>query len=163
MAAIRDSIYEALFTTTYFYDFNPARIPQRETSPEIHDQMWDFHFQRVAIEEALTHMLNDQLPDGTPIDPSLFSDTEWQRLDTLVNNINRAMYTIYAQFLGMDLSLSGKAPPHDNMPPERGGFPHTFGEFHSPGSYMDSGTAYKAAQTQRGTLTTDAQSATRYH
>jgi hypothetical protein len=170
MAAIRDSVYEALFTRSYFYDFNPARIPLRETSPEIHDRMYDLHFQRVAVEEDLTHMLLDQTPDGTPIDPKLFNETQNQHLDTLVNTINRAMYTIYAQFLDMDPSLSCKAPPNNNMPPERGRLPHTFGKFRSPGSYIDSGTAYvtspahtiiKAAQAQRGTLTTDAPTATR--
>jgi hypothetical protein len=77
MAAIRDSIYEALFTRSYFYDFNPARIPLRKTSPEIHDRMYDLHFQRVSVEEALTHMLLDQTPDGTPIDPKLLNETEY--------------------------------------------------------------------------------------
>jgi hypothetical protein len=116
MAAIRDSIYEALFTRSYFYASILHASP-RETSPEIHDRMHDLHFQRVAAEEALTRMLMDQTPDGTPIDPKLFNETKYQRLDTLVHTINRAMYTIYAQFLDMDPSLSCKAPPNNNMHP----------------------------------------------
>jgi hypothetical protein len=63
---------------TYFHYFNPARIPLRDQSPEMHDRLYDLHLQRVAAEETLAHMLLDQTPD-------------------------------------------------------------TFGELHSPGSYMDSG------------------------
>jgi hypothetical protein len=115
-------------------------------------------------------MMLDQTHDSTPIDPKQFNETEYQRLDNLVSTINCAMYTIYAQFLDMDPSLSCKATPNNSVPPERGRRPHTFGEFHSPGSYMDSGTEYatpqahtiiKAAQAQRGTPTTDALTATR--
>ncbi len=60
-----------------------------------------------------------------------------------MSDLNRARYVIYAQFLDMDSSLlSCKSPTNNSMPPELGRRPDTFGEFHSPGSFMSSRSEY---------------------
>jgi hypothetical protein len=48
------------------------------------------------------------------------------------------MYVIYAQFLDLDPSLSRKVSASNNQLPEPGPRANAFGEFHSPGSHMDS-------------------------
>jgi hypothetical protein len=48
IAAIRGSIYAALFARSYFHDFDSARIPGHDQSPVIHDRMHDLRFQREA-------------------------------------------------------------------------------------------------------------------
>jgi hypothetical protein len=96
IAAIRDSIYATLFVRQYFFDFDSTHIPGHDQSPVIHDRLHDLRFQRVAAEEALTHMLLDQTPDGTHTDHNLFSETEYRCLEALISDLNRAMYVIYA-------------------------------------------------------------------
>jgi hypothetical protein len=99
--------------------------------------MHDLRFQREKIEKTLEYMLSDRAPDGTPIDPGLYNEDEYQRSSGIINDINRAMYVIYAQLLDMDPALARKASAN-NLPPEPGRRPDTFGEFYSSGSFMDS-------------------------
>jgi hypothetical protein len=169
IAAIRDSIYVALFASPYFHDFDTHAFGHHQ-SPVFHDRMHDLRLQRVAAEEALAHMLLDQTPDGMLIDPTLFSETEYKHLTTLASDLNHAMYVIYAQFLDTDPSLTYKTPPNSNLAPERDRRPYSYNEFHSPGSYEDSELEYatsrvhkilNAAQPQRESLTMEALPSTR--
>jgi hypothetical protein len=133
------------------------RQPGHYQYPVIHDRMHDLRLQREAAEAALTHILLDRTPDSTLVNPKLFSETEYQRLETLISDLNRAMYVIYAQFLDMNPSLTCKAPANSNLAPERDRSPYTCNEFHSPGSYMeDSGLEY--ATSRAHTIITAAQS-----
>jgi hypothetical protein len=84
-------------------------------------------------------------------------------LVALISDLNRAMYVIYAQFLGP--SLAYKASPKSNRAPERAPRPYIYKDFHSPGSSEDSELEYAAssahaiidaAQSQPKSLAKDA-------
>jgi hypothetical protein len=44
-------------------------------------------------------MLNDRAADGSPLDPHRDFEKDYKRLDQLYTDINRAMLTVYAEFL----------------------------------------------------------------
>jgi hypothetical protein len=68
-------------------------------NPSVHLAMVDLVAQRNKTEADLSDMLLDKAADGTPLDPNRDYEQAYQRLSSHVNDLNRALYVIYAQYL----------------------------------------------------------------
>ena len=80
-------------------DFPAARIPSPMFNPSVHLAMVDLVAQRTKTEADLSDMVLDKAADGTRLDPNLDYEPAYQRLSSHINDLNRALYVIYAQYL----------------------------------------------------------------
>jgi hypothetical protein len=95
-------------------DFNAHHIPSRSRDASVHATLSAILARRNAIKRRREELMTDEHPDGTSKQRNEADvETVYQRLNTRYNNINRAMLTVYAQFLVVDLpgssSIDGTA------------------------------------------------------
>ena len=97
-------IFNSLFHDNWKPDFKAHHIPSRSRDASVHDTLSNMLAKRNAIEEMLDKLMTYEHPDGTPkLRNEADVETVYQRLNTRYNNVNRAMLTVYAQFLIADL------------------------------------------------------------
>jgi hypothetical protein len=100
IARLRDMIQRALLQSGALPDFPSGRIPSAEFNPTVNAAMHALTVQRDHFDAALLRMVNDEAEDGTPVlDPNRDYEDEYHHLSAQHNAHNRALYTIYAQYL----------------------------------------------------------------
>jgi hypothetical protein len=67
--------------------------------PQDNYQMFDLEDQRNMIEHDLNCLTSDVALDGTPLDPNVDKEDLYHALNARYNNLNRAMYTVFANAL----------------------------------------------------------------
>jgi hypothetical protein len=93
-------------------EFQGDLIPPLVKHTHVHDQLREFLRLRVNTEMELKDMLSDRATDGSPLDPHRDYQDEYHRLNQQCDDINNAMYTVYATFLDKTpLSERKIAPP----------------------------------------------------
>jgi hypothetical protein len=70
--------------------------------PDDNYQLFDLEDQRNGVENDLNCLMSDEALDGTPLDPNVDREDLYQALNTRYNNLNRAMYTVFANVLQAD-------------------------------------------------------------
>lgn len=104
---ISDRIYRSLMFDNWKPDFRAHHIPSRNRDVAVHDTLSRMISDRGKTEARLNELMTYDNPDGTRKDRNEdVVETEYERLNTRYNNFNRAMLTIYAQFLVADLPPS---------------------------------------------------------
>jgi hypothetical protein len=104
---ISDRIYRSLMFDNWKPDFRAHHIPSRNRDAAVHDTLSRMISDREKTEARLNELMTYDNPDGTRKDRNEeVVETEYERLNTRYNNFNRAMLTIYAQFLVADLPPS---------------------------------------------------------
>jgi hypothetical protein len=95
--------------------------------PHDNDQMFDLESQRNSVEHDLDCLNAHVAIDGTPLDPAIDRDDLFHALNVRYSNLNRAMYTVFAnvlqnEALSATARLSRKrrasAEPQPPTPPE---------------------------------------------
>jgi hypothetical protein len=76
--------------------------------PHDNDQMFDLEGQRNIVEHDLNCSTSHVALDGTPLDPAIDRDDLFHALNVRYNNLNRAMYTVFAIVL-QNAALSATA------------------------------------------------------
>ena len=99
IASQRDRIYQNLLQRDTMPDFPAARIPSPMFNPSVHLAMVGLVAQRNKTEADLSDMVLDKAADGTLLDPNRDYEPAYQRLSSHINDLNRALYVIYAQYL----------------------------------------------------------------
>jgi hypothetical protein len=66
---------------------------------EVNEQLREFLTQRVQTEGDLEDMLSDRAADRLPLDPNRDYENEYRRLSQQYDDLNKAIYTVYATFL----------------------------------------------------------------
>jgi hypothetical protein len=100
IAHLRDTIQRVLLQSGALPDFPSGRIPSAEFNPTVNVAMRALTVQRDQIDAALHRMVYDEAEDGTPVlDPNRDYEDEYHHLSAQLNAHNRALYTIYAQYL----------------------------------------------------------------
>ena len=99
IASQRDRIYQNLLQRDTMPDFPVARIPSPMFNPSVHLAMVGLVAQRNKAEADLSDMVLDKAADGTLLDPNRDYEPAYQRLSAHINDLNRALYAIYAQYL----------------------------------------------------------------
>jgi hypothetical protein len=95
-------IFHALTVDNWKPDFKAQHIPSRQRDANVHDTLTRMMLDRNTTEARLTAMYENQ--DGTTKDlQENVNETTYERLNTRYNNFNRAMFSVYAQFLIADL------------------------------------------------------------
>jgi hypothetical protein len=74
--------------------------------PETFTRLADLLRERDGVEEALENLLDDVDSFGAPLDPKRDIEPEYHRLSLVVADINRALFTIYVEFLPSEESVS---------------------------------------------------------
>ena len=106
------SIWTALIEKRAMPAFPGHQIPPLAKHTHVHDQLREFLRLRVNIEVELKMMLSDRATDGSPLDPDRDYQDEYHRLDQQYEDLNNAMYTVYAIFLDKTPQSERKiAPP----------------------------------------------------
>jgi hypothetical protein len=101
---LSDRIYHSLMFENWKPDFKAQHIPSRQRDAIVHDTLSRLLADREKTELRLNELTTNEHPDGTRRDRDEdVVETTYQRLQTRYNNFNRAMLTIYVQFLIADL------------------------------------------------------------
>jgi hypothetical protein len=95
-------ILRALVVDNLKPDFKAQHIPPCQRDPSVHDTLTRMMIGRNNTEARLTAMYENQDDTTTGWEEDV-DETKYDRLNTRYNNYNRAMFTIYAQFLIADL------------------------------------------------------------
>ncbi len=104
---LSDRVYRSLMFDNWKPDFKAHHIPSRNRDPAVHDTLSRIIADRQKTETKLNELITYENPDGTGKDREEdVVETKYQRLNTRYNNFNRAMLTIYVQFLLTDLRPS---------------------------------------------------------
>ncbi len=97
---LSDRIYHSLMFENWKPDLKAQHIPSRQRDAIVHDTLSRLLADREKTELRLNELTTNEHPDGTRRDRDEdVVETTYQRLQTRYNNFNRAMLTIYAQFL----------------------------------------------------------------
>jgi hypothetical protein len=95
--------------STWLPDFKEHRIPTIQRDSLCHHELQALLQQRNKVDQDLTDMLEDRAPDGTKLDPKRNFEKEYERLNQLYDDTNRAMYECYLRFLdGKEVARLGK-------------------------------------------------------
>lgn len=104
-------IYQALIQRNHYSEFPETQISRLQAHPMVYEQLNDLLQQRIRTEQDLLDMLSDRAADGSPLDPYRDFEQDYKRLDQLYTDLNRAMFTVYAQFLSQTPRTSRELPP----------------------------------------------------
>ncbi len=80
-------------------DFPATRIPSAEFNPTVNAAMHDLTAQRDRWDADLHLMVHNKAADGPPLDPNRDYETEYQLASAQLNECDRSLYTIYADYL----------------------------------------------------------------
>jgi hypothetical protein len=102
---LSDRIFRSLPLHDWKADFKAHHIPSRLRDPHVHDTLSHMLARRNKTEARLLGFYEN--PDGTRRDGNEDEvEAVYKRLNKRYNNINRAMLTVFAQFLIADLPAS---------------------------------------------------------
>jgi hypothetical protein len=104
-------IYQALCQRNHFSEFPATQISRLQAHPKVYEQLNDLLQIRIRTEQDLLDMLNDRAADGAPLDPYRDFEQDYKRLDQLYTDLNRAMVTVYTQFIRDTPPTSRELPP----------------------------------------------------
>ncbi len=96
---VRNNIANLLAHSTWLPDFKEHRIPSIQRNPQVHHELVALMQQRAGVERDLMDMLEDRAADGTPLDPTRNFDKEYERLNQLYDDLNRAMFNCYLVYI----------------------------------------------------------------
>jgi hypothetical protein len=81
-------------------EFPSSRIPNAKFNPSVTAAMAALVVQRDQLDAELHRMVHNEAEDGTPtLDPNRDYEDDYRRLSAQLNDCNRSLYTIYAQYL----------------------------------------------------------------
>jgi hypothetical protein len=101
---LSDRIYHSLMFDNWKPDFKAQHMPSRQREAVVHDTLSRLLADREKTEARLNELKTYEYSDGTRKDRDEdVVETTYTRLNARYNNFNRAMLTIYAQFLIADL------------------------------------------------------------
>ena len=106
---LRKKIVHALANKLMIREFNPRFVPATSTCPETFNRLTDLLSERDGVERALENLLDDVDSSGAPLDPKRNIEPEYQRLSTIVADLNRALFEIYVAFLPPETSTDRTA------------------------------------------------------
>ena len=92
-------------------DFPATQLPRLKAHHKVYEQLHDLLTLRISTEKELMDMLQDKAADGSPLDPHRDYEKDYKRLDDLYTDINRAMLTVYTDFLRDTPLTSTERPP----------------------------------------------------
>jgi hypothetical protein len=95
-------------------EFPATQIPRLQPHPKVYQQLNDLLTQRIRTEQDLLDMLSDRAAYGSPLDPNRNFEQDYKRLDQLYTDLNRAMLTVYAQFI-RDTPPSSRQVPSSTL------------------------------------------------
>jgi hypothetical protein len=99
IARLRDRIRRALRQQRPMTDFPVTRISSAEFNPTVNAAMHDLTAQRDRWDAGLHLMVHNEAADGFPLDPNRDYESEYQHASAQLNECNRSLYTIYADYL----------------------------------------------------------------
>jgi hypothetical protein len=101
---LSDRITHSLMFDNWKPDFKAQHIPSRQRDAVVHETLSRLLAARDKTEAELTELMTDEYPDGTlKVRDEDIVEKTYKLLSARCNNYNRAMFTIYAQFLIADL------------------------------------------------------------
>jgi hypothetical protein len=95
----KTAICAELFRPGPIRDFPLHLIPPRDQYPFYYDQLHDYNAQRTAAEKSLSTISLHRATDEMSLDPHSNINADERQLLTLVNDLNRAMFTTLYQSL----------------------------------------------------------------
>jgi hypothetical protein len=93
------AIWTALRENRVLPEFQAAHIPPLAQHYEVHAQLRELLTHRVRLEVELENILSDRAADGSPLDPNRDYEDEYRSRSQQYDDLNIAMFTIYATFL----------------------------------------------------------------
>jgi hypothetical protein len=131
-------IFRSLFHDISKLDFKEHHIPSLDRDPWAHHTLHNKLKERTVIGALLMELLTDKHPDGTPkVRQEVDVEKYYTQLSEEYEDINRAMYTIYATYL-MRATRKRKTSMED---PPQGRKRHDDGHHDDGASGPDSATA----------------------
>ncbi len=96
---LRRRLIEMLAAGTTLPDFKVQHIPIPNQDPVTYRRLHELLLQRNRTEFSLNNMLDDKAADGTPLDPYRNFEDDYEILSQLHDDVNRAMFRIYINYL----------------------------------------------------------------
>jgi hypothetical protein len=80
-------------------DFKVQHIPVPNQNPGVYRRLHELLLQRDRTEFSLNNMMDDKAEDGTDLDPYRNFEDDYEILSQLHDDVNRAMFRIYINYL----------------------------------------------------------------